>query len=368
MKTPLTLKLTLVVGLLTGYSVFAQTPSSAIPAVPSPLMASLQNLQHQEAVRKMYTDDEVDLATLNPILQSVVDQVLANEDQVEWVKPTFDTKLSSLRNERIVYSMTGKVKNTQWGGDAVAKAGADFSTDRTSWQTGVSVKTQAEIDTDVLAALRFAGKTTYDHIQKQTNIRQYKERFLVLAQRLSSVASINDLYSIIQDSRQASLDYISFLMKERQDNIDCAYDYQCGDVTVDPYGNRQVDMTYVAYERLNLRDLAVARDASEGLNLVMNSDQSQIDLKMGAPITFVNFDDVSKIKSMTLSIAAQSLSAELGVFANVSIKDLDQMHHDLVTSGNKVNANDAQTMTDLESTLRNGLAEFKKAINGTAHY
>jgi|GEM_PF-3312473 len=366
MKTPLTLKLTLIVGLLTGYSVYAQTPSSALPAVPSPLMASLQNLQHKEAVKKMYSDDEVDLSTLNPILQSVVDRVLANEDQVEWVKPTFDTQQSSLRNEHIVYSMSGKVKNVQWGGDAIAKAGADFSTDRTSWQTGINVKTQAEIDTDVLAALRFAGQKAHDHTVNN-NIKQYKERFLVLETRLSNVTSINDLYGILQDSQQLSLDYISFLMKEKQDNIDCAYNYQCGEVSVDPYGNRQVDMNYVAWERIDLRDLANARAATEGLKVAMNENRTRIDVQIGSPIAIVNDDDTAEVKSMSLSIASQAVSAELSIFASVSIDDLNQMHHDLVTSGNKVNANDPQTMNDLESNLRKGLAKFKKVINGTVN-
>jgi hypothetical protein len=354
-------RLMMILGFLTALSVSASPMVPAKVAVPY----ALKNTFKQKAVLA----DEVDLTLSNNLIQAIMDQLTATEDQVEWAKPKFDTELSSLQKERIVYSATAGVKNTPWSSSVptLLEGRADFNADRTAWIPGIQTKATAKLNTELLSFLRYSAKIA------QANVRgpdpAFEAKINELLNRGTQLQDMPAFYNLIVESQKVAIDYLTRQLKKDQDYLDCLYAMTCGSPVIDQWGNRTYNNAEVMSQSFSIEKKRRMRASYESLVISTNSDQSVITIYAPAPQGFLKAKkDMPEAKTATAVFSNNQITFETVLFSEVSIADLDKTHKTLVDNLTGLANGDAQSRANVESNYREALVRFKKAMNGQARY
>jgi hypothetical protein len=339
------------VSLCTGLSVFAN------PMIPSPLISNIPGVQFKDLSKKQ--TDEVDLAKANSLLQIITNQVLATEDQVKFAYPKFDTQLSNLKNEHLVYGVTSAVTKTQWGSDLALTATTEYQTDRVSPLPGIKVNFSAQINTDILAMTRFATQTV---LQKGTDFIDDPQHVAILT-RASKVSTLADLYQLMLDSQAQAILETQELIKTYHDQVACLDAMTCGDVTVDQWGNRHPDDAAIMGEELMVDELYREQASYESVTITFDQANQQIIALAPAPQGFLATANEGVLKMVKMVFTTQQVSTNGSLFAAAKIEKLDELHSDLKADLVGVIGNDASTVATVQEAFRNALVDFKKAIN-----
>lgn len=349
MNTKTIISVTAFCALFTGASVFA-TPTTPMIPVPGPVVGFTS-----PAIT-------VDFTKVNPILQTLITQVLSGENQLTYAYPEFDTTLSSAQAERLVYSMKGSLQNTAWGADATASATTDYQVDRTPNLPGVGVRFNATVSSDILKMIQFGAKSI---LSKSPNSFTQTPAHESILSRAASVQSISDFYKILLDAQAVTLSEINDKLNYYNGQINCIYAMTCGNTTVDQWGNRNFDQLGLMYINLSIDSVLRMRASFESTEISYDPSSDSIFINSPAPQGFTasRNQNGAEFKNGTTKLSANSITASGYLFANVQIQDLDQLHSSMTERLNGIASNDSAIVADTQTVFRKILVQIKQVIN-----
>ena len=144
---------------------------------------------------------EVDFQKVNPVMQVLLDSVVAGDDLVDYAMPRFDEKFSNFKSEKLKYDLKGGVKNTPWldGGKAEVGASVSFVADRSVNHLGIALALDSTVNTDVLALFRYSALIA---LRKIVDDPEFGARKIGLLRRLSVVTSLEEVSTLLQAGKR----------------------------------------------------------------------------------------------------------------------------------------------------------------------
>ena len=336
-------------GLLTAASVFAK------PMIPSPLVRNIPGFKT--------ASESVDFSKLNTVLQLITNQTLVNENQVTFAYPEFDPQLSSIAKERLVYGAKARLEKTEWHSNVEITASGDLSVSRNPSHSGISMKFSITTATDLLAMVRYAASNA---LQKADGFLRSDARNAPLLERAANVTNMKELYQIVVDSNALAIDQINSEQNKSRALLECIWAMKCGNITADSWGNRNMDNYSATYEQLRIQQLARMRTSFESNSITFSEDKQEITILSASPQGFLaraSRMDETEAKFSKVILSPKALMTEFGGFGVVELQYLDNMHRDFIKSANNLSSNDPKQVKDTQDSFREGLIEFKKAIN-----
>jgi hypothetical protein len=155
-----------------------------------------------------FANDRLDFRTVNPAIQSIVDTVIAADENLDWTYPKFDPAYSSIEKERVKYDLTARLKTVPWSeaGDARVVGSQSSKADHTAGHEGIVTTAQATVKTDVLSLIRYSARIALG--KRQEVNPNFDARIDAHLERLSTTRSLDEVYELLQSGRVLALDMI----------------------------------------------------------------------------------------------------------------------------------------------------------------
>ena len=245
-----------------------------------------------------FAQKEVDFKKLGLIADALVSTTVQGDDQIAYAYPKFDLGLSSLAQDRIVYSLRGEVKNTQWKSNVSVLGTTDYRIDRTPNHQGGVIQFSTDKTTDVLAMIRFAAKRTLEKAQALTR----NSEIVRALQKAGEVATMRDLYEALLTAQQASLNEINRQLADRG------------------YSNKT--------------ELAKTKVAFESISFAINPLTSEITLTVSKPddlLATAGREDLraGKITVLRAQINTRSIHSTGEIFVALTDGQINHLHQSL---------------------------------------
>lgn len=303
--------------------------------------------------------EEVDFRKVNPVLQSIADVVILNDDMVDFAYPRFDPKVSSIEREIIKDDIQGSLENTPWleGGRADFVATATYRTDRSPDHTGIIVTMGSTVRTDVLAAIRYCA---YLALKKKAPNPKFDERIDAHLKRLAVATSLDKVYDLLISGQILANDILADELSKAIERLRCLESGQCGVPGLDL-------AQQLAWAKKRIADWNLALSGNQKIQFETKKIQDQItELR----ITHPNIYDFSQqaqdliAGKGALTMTSESVSANAEAFFKQTSAELDKLKADLKTRMLGVQNGNLEDKDHIQRQFRSALIEFKRVIRG----
>ena len=334
---------------------------------------------------------KIDFKAVDPVIQSLVDAVIAADDTVDYTMPRFDEKVSNLRENRLKYDAEGSIKDTPWlkGGRATVTASATFEVDATEshdtsipiWGgTQVAHYTQTEatarVQTDVLAFFRYWAGMALE--KGDFNDPKYAERAKAHLKRLGVATSLDEVYNIIYSARKLSLEPIQDELTKMIASRECAKSFAC---YKEKYGqwysgddakieaarqesltsyNKRIDEQMKLTNAYNLVQFNAIRASGRVTALQIIVDQKAIDALPHVDHQPANARPVRG----EVVISEDAITSTISSWGELAQKDYVRLKSDLTQILGELQEGNVERKQKVQDGLRKGLIAFKKALHG----
>jgi hypothetical protein len=318
----------------------------------------------------VYAADDIDFAQVNPVLQTLANEVLVGDDQMEWVYPTFDTTFSSMQTERLKYDVHASMTNTKWAQSSHTTIDdwVKLVADRDPAHLGIGFSSASTVKLDTLAFARYAGLVSLR--ESCCHNPNFQDRIVGNLQRLSTVGSLDDLYLLLYSGNQLAMDIVAAHVAEETQGLNCLKAHTCG---ADPtFGGNPSWEQQEAWAQREIDQWQTLLNAYKSIQLtttVANGKVTAIHVSFPNGVQFLSrIEAVIQPGAGQINILADAMNATVDGFSPLQQADMDRLKKGLndtlvgATSGSTADQNAVQ------ASYRQALIDFKKTINGQRHY
>ena len=309
-------------------------------------------------------DEPVRFDRLNVVMKAISDMAVLGDERVEWVYPYFDPSRSSIEAEKLYYSMKGSATNTPWvqQGRVTAEMETSYEVDRTAMIPGIAVKLHAQTNLDFLSFARYSATQALNRIKFYDDVDEGRAKELL--EKTKNVQSLAEFKSILEEGQKLGLDSLRKTIKRYLDKIDCYERYECGNVTVDQWGNRVVDYQGLEWVRSDLEAIRRFYDVFEQNKISFNGLSITITNPYPGGVNGSNSDGrETRVKKWGYTFTNTAIALNSEIFAEVKVSDLDKMKADIHKSLKKleIDQDDAQGKTQRD--FKEALQKMREWIN-----
>ncbi|MBC7692195.1 MAG: hypothetical protein H7222_10530 [Methylotenera sp.] len=312
----------------------------------------------------VFAAEEVNFRAVNPVLQSLVDAVIAADETVDFAYPRFDPAASDLKAEKLKYDLQGALKNTPWlaGGKADIVATSSYATDRADGHTGINVSMSSTLRTNALAFIRYAALIEYKKGLHYSDPK-FTGRIDGHLKRMAVANSLNEVYDLLLSGQALAKEMIGWDIQKEVDYLTCLRQGGC-------ISSGTVDLPKEIADQI--RRIENRRTALKGAEQIQFNKTEENGKVRSFTVMSADMDLFLRNKKhlliqplrSTIAMSDESVAASAAIFAPKTSAELDDLKTKLNNRLLGAQNGDLDEKEKIEKSFRDALIEYRKVIQG----